>query len=246
VELKRDVHTHAALGNEGPMDVTTLNQSEFTNRSQERAAAFLHRNPGSITPRAEVSVMILCADPIISAGSAGVLHQCAGFEIVPASEPDNFVCSPPPADVVVADYETAMGLAESAPQWASNLVVFTNHDSETKICRALESGARGYLLHGVAVRELCEGICCVHRGGIALSPLVAARITNRIRGEPLTPREKAVLEQLMLGLSNKVIARTRDLRVGTVKTHVKSILQKLDANSRTAAVVTAQRRGILP
>jgi DNA-binding NarL/FixJ family response regulator len=78
-----------------------------------------------------------------------------------------------------------------------------------------------------------------------LSPLVAERITNRVNGKSLTEREKSVLEQLMLGLSNKGIARRLNLCVGTVKAHVKSILNKLDADSRTAAVVAAQRRGLL-
>ena len=76
-------------------------------------------------------------------------------------------------------------------------------------------------------------------------PLVAARITNRVKGRPLTAREKTVLEQLMLGLCNKAIARKLNLCVGTVKQHVKSILKKLDADSRTAAVVAAERRGLL-
>jgi two-component system NarL family response regulator len=148
--------------------------------------------------------------------------------------------------VVLADYETALGLAESAPQWAKNLVVFTNYDSEARICRALESGARGYLLYGVGLPELFEGIRSVQQGGVALSPLVATRLTNRIKGKALTAREKAVLEQLMLGLRNKGIARRLNLSVGTVKTHVKSILAKLDAQSRTAAVITARRSGLLP
>src|SRR5262249_23034945 len=151
-----------------------------------------------------------------------------------------------PADVFLADYETALRLAECAPQWARNVVIFTNHDSEAKIYRALESGARGYLLYGVGLPELFEGIRSVLAGGVALSPLVAARISSRVTGETLTKRERSVLEQLMLGLSNKAIAWRLNLCVGTVKTHVKSILEKLNADSRTAAVVTAQRRGLLP
>ena len=80
---------------------------------------------------------------------------------------------------------------------------------------------------------------------MALSPLVAMRITNRIRGRILTARERSVLEQLMLGLSNKAIAHRLNVCVGTVKTHIKSIMKKLGADSRTAAVVMAQRRGLL-
>ena len=228
------------------MDATSWADSEYANRNQVRTVSFARRNPGPITSGTEVSVMILYADPVIAAGLAAVLHQRAGFQIIPGPEPSDFVCGPPPADVLLADYETALRLAESAPQWAKNLVVFTNYDSEAKICRALESGARGYLLYGVGLPELFEGIRSVRAGGVALSPLVAARITNRIKGATLTAREKAVLEQLMLGLRDKVIARRLNVGVGTVKCHVKSILEKLEANSRTAAVVTAQRRGLLP
>ena len=114
------------------------------------------------------------------------------------------------------------------------------------ICRALEIGIRGYLLHGIGLPELFEAIRAVRGGGVALSPLVAARIANRIQGKTLTARERAVLEQLMLGLSNKSIASRLNLRVGTVKTHLKAILEKLGAGSRTAAVIAAQRRGLVP
>jgi DNA-binding NarL/FixJ family response regulator len=228
------------------MDATTCADSEYANRNPERTVRFVHLKPGPVTVGVEVSVMILYADPVVAAGLAAVLRESAGFQIVPTPEPGDPVCGPSPADVVVADYETALRLAQSAPQWAKKLVVFTNCDGETEICRALESGARGYLLYGVGLPELFEGIRCVHGGGVALSPLVAARITNRIQGKTLTAREKAVLEQLMLGLRDKVIARRLNVGVGTVKSHVKSILEKLKADSRTAAVIAAQRRGLLP
>jgi DNA-binding NarL/FixJ family response regulator len=186
-------------------------------------------------------------DPVIAAGLTAVLQEHAGFKIVPTQEAgSNIGCGSPAADVILADYETALRLAEGAPQWAKNLVVFTNWDSEAKICRALETGARGYLLHRVGLPELFDAIRSVRGGGVALSPLAAARITNRIQGKTLTARERAVLEQLMLGLSNKSIASRLDLRFGTVKTHLKSILWKLGAGSRTAAVIAAQRRGLLP
>lgn len=229
-----------------PNDATTLEESEYANPSQQRTVRFLCRNAPPMTLHPLISVMLLCADPIIAAGLATVMCERAGFQVVSAPEPGNFVGGPPPADVVIADYETALRLAESGPQWAKKLVIFTSCDSEAKICRALESGADGYLLYGIGLAELFEGIRSVHAGGVALSPLVAARITTRIQGKTLTAREKAVLEQLMLGLSNKLIAKNLNLCVGTIKTHVKSILQKLDANSRTAAVIAAQRRGLLP
>jgi DNA-binding NarL/FixJ family response regulator len=198
------------------------------------------------TTSAGVAVMILYDDPVIAAGLATVLREHGSFQIIPAPEPGDLLYGAPPADLVVlADYETALRLAHTAHRWGKNMIIFTSCDSEAKICRALETGARGYLLHGIGLTELFEGIRSVRGGGVALSPLVAARITGRIQSKTLTAREKAVLEQLMLGLSNKSIASRLNLRVGTVKTHLKSILEKLGADSRTAAVVMAQSRGIL-
>jgi DNA-binding NarL/FixJ family response regulator len=218
----------------------------FLNRRREGTVPFRRGNSAGVTPRSQLSVMVLYADPVIAAGLAAVLHENPSFQNVPAPQAGELLFGPPPADVVVADYETAIQLAESSSQWAENLVVFTNYDSEARICRALESGARGYLLYGIGLLELFEGIRAVHEGGVAISPLVATRITNRIKGKALTAREKAVLEHLMLGLSNKGIARRLNLTVGTVKTHVKSIMAKLNAKSRTAAVITAHRTGLLP
>jgi DNA-binding NarL/FixJ family response regulator len=223
-----------------------ITESQFANRSEEPTVAFPRRDPRPATGSAALSVMIFYCDPVVAAGLAAVLGEHGGFQIVPTAEPGDLLCGSAPADVVLADYETALRLAQCAPQWAKNVVIFTNYDSEAKIYRALESGARGYLLYGVGLPELFESIRSVRAGGVALSPLVAARITNHVTGEALTDREKSVLEQLMLGLSNKEIARRLNLCVGTVKTHVKSILEKLGADSRTAAVYTAQRRGLLP
>lgn len=228
------------------MDATTPADSGFSNRSEEGAVRYLFGNSATVTPSPQLSVMVIYADRVIAAGLAAVLQENPAFQNIPAPQPDDLLCGPPPADVILSDYETALRLAASAPQWARNLVIFTTYDSEARICRALESGVRGYLLYGVGLPELFEGIRSVQKGGVALSPLVATRITNRIKGNALTAREKAVLEQLMLGLSNKGIARRLDLSVGTVKTHVKSILAKLDAESRTAAVMTAHRSGLLP
>jgi two-component system NarL family response regulator len=124
-------------------------------------------------------------------------------------------------------------------------MILTHNDTEAKICHALEQGARGYLLLGCSLKDLMDGLRSVHGGGIALGPLVAIRITDSMKQQALTRREEDILAQIMLGLSNKRIASKLAVAVGTVKTHVKSILRKLDAASRTEAAAIAQRRGIL-
>jgi DNA-binding NarL/FixJ family response regulator len=151
----------------------------------------------------------------------------------------------PPADVVVADYDSGLRLIMSPGVQSSRVMVLTHSDSEAKISHALEQGARGYLLLGCSLQELIDGLRAVHVGGMALAPRVASRIAEWMRQQALTRREADILRQMMLGLSNKAIAGKLAISVGTVKVHVKAILSKLDATSRTEAVAIAQRRGIL-
>jgi DNA-binding NarL/FixJ family response regulator len=113
------------------------------------------------------------------------------------------------------------------------------------ICHALQQGARGYLLQGGSLADLLGGLRSVSVGGMAIGPLVAGRVAEWMKQPALTRREGDILRQMMLGRSNKRIAIELNVAIGTVKTHVKSILDKLDAASRTEAVAIAQRRGIL-
>ena len=196
-----------------------------------------------------IKVLIAHGDPLISAGLAVTLRKWREFEAL--------VCSPdltvshattshlPAADVIVADYDSGLRLIASAEAVGQRVVILTHSDSEAKISHALEQGARGYLLLGCSLEELIDGLRAVHVGGIALGPLVATRIADWMKQQALTTREADILRQMMLGLSNKGIATKLTLAVGTVKTHVKSVLDKLGAASRTEAVAIAQRRGIL-
>jgi DNA-binding NarL/FixJ family response regulator len=149
------------------------------------------------------------------------------------------------ADVVVADYDYGLRLIESAGAGSDRVMILTHSSSEAKVCRALEQGVRGYVLLGGSLQNLIDGLRSIHTGGVAVGPLVVSRMADWMKQRALTLREEDILRQMMLGLSNKGIARTLTLALGTVKTHVKAILGKLDAASRTEAVAIAQRRGIL-
>jgi DNA-binding NarL/FixJ family response regulator len=196
-----------------------------------------------------IKVLIAHGDPLISAGLAVTLRKRRDFETVVCSRAlvvsDMTASHFPSADVVISDYDSGLRLIGSAEPGTRRVIVLTHSDSEAKIRRALEMGARGYLLFGCSVQDLIDGLLSVHAGGVALGPLVTSRIADLMKQQVLTQRESDILRQMMLGLSNKGIARTLTLAVGTVKTHVKSILVKLDAASRTEAVLIAQRRGIL-
>ncbi|MFL6600309.1 MAG: LuxR C-terminal-related transcriptional regulator [Steroidobacteraceae bacterium] len=190
-------------------------------------------------PNLRIRVLIAHGDPLISAGLAATLARLQDFEIAAGG------ARQPIADVVIADYESGLRFIASGGAPGRRVMILTQSDSEAKICHALEQGARGYLLLGCSLQDLVDGLRSVYMGGIALGPLVASRIADRMKQQALTPREADILRYMMLGMSNKAIASKLTLAVGTVKTHVKSVLEKLNASSRTQAVSIAQRRGIL-
>jgi DNA-binding NarL/FixJ family response regulator len=201
-----------------------------------------------MSPPSKIRVLIAHCDPLISAGLVATLQQLPDFDTVVCSpallEPPATPRHLPPADVVVADYDSGLRLIVS-PAQSHRVIVLTHNDSEAGICHALEQGARGYLLLGCSLQELIDALRSVHVGGMALAPLAATRIAERMRQQPLTAREADILREMMFGLSNKGIAERLAISVGTVKVHVKAILRKLDAGSRTEAVAIAQRRGIV-
>jgi DNA-binding NarL/FixJ family response regulator len=197
----------------------------------------------------KIKVLIAHADPLIAAGLAVTLEKQRDFEAVvfrPALAVSGALASDVPrADVIVADYDCGLQLIGSAGAGRHRVVILTHSDSEANICHALERGVRGYLLLGCDVQDLLDALRSVRVGGTAIGPLVARRVADWMKHPALTRREEDILRQMMLGLSNKRIAIELNVAVGTVKTHVKSILDKLHAASRTQAVAIAQRRGIL-
>jgi DNA-binding NarL/FixJ family response regulator len=138
-----------------------------------------------------------------------------------------------------------MRLITSAAANGYRVVILTHSDGEARIRDALEQGARGYLLLGCSLKDLFDGLRSVRAGGLAIGPQVASRVAEWMTHRALTRREGDILRQLMLGRSNKHIAIALNVAIGTVKTHVKSILGKLEATSRTQAAAIAQRRGIV-
>ena len=114
------------------------------------------------------------------------------------------------------------------------------------IYRALEAGAATYVVKDTAFADLVRAIRAVHAGRQpALSPELRAGLANRAARPALTPRELEILEQIQRGLRNREIARVCGISEETVQTHVKSILLKLEAQDRTAAVTIALNRGII-
>jgi two-component system NarL family response regulator len=128
---------------------------------------------------------------------------------------------------------------------AARVIVLTTFDGDEDIYRALQAGARGYLLKDMFGEELMEAIRTVHAGRTRIPGPVAQRLAERMGGPNLTPRESEVLELIVAGRSNKEIGSDLSISEATVKSHINSILSKLGVTDRTQAATTALQRGIV-
>ena len=127
----------------------------------------------------------------------------------------------------------------------ARVIVLSTYDLDEDIHRALQSGARSYLLKDMSTEEIASTIRGVHSGDAALPQSVADRLTERAEREQLTERERDVLESLIKGRSNKEIASSLCISEDTVKSHLKTLFAKLHVRDRTGAAVEAIRHGIV-
>lgn len=127
----------------------------------------------------------------------------------------------------------------------ARIIVLTTYAGDAQAAAALKAGAAGYLLKNLVRKELIETIRAVHAGKRRVPPEIATEIAEHVADDALSAREIEVLRRVAAGKSNKLIAAELDISEGTVKTHMKSILPKLDASDRTHAVMIALKRGIL-
>ncbi len=127
----------------------------------------------------------------------------------------------------------------------ARIIILTTHAGDVQVSRAFKAGARAYLLKGSLRNELLETIRAVHSGQKRVSSEVAAEIAEHSADDALTPREVDVLRSVAKGNANKGVAAQLSLTEETVKSHIRNILSKLQANDRTHAVAIAVKRGII-
>jgi DNA-binding NarL/FixJ family response regulator len=127
----------------------------------------------------------------------------------------------------------------------ARIVMLTTFEGDVEIQRALEAGARGYVLKSMPPRDLVDAIRQVHAGKKRIPAEVAAHLAEHMGEDALTDREVEVLAQVATGNRNKEIGERLFISEETVKVHVKHIMEKLGASDRTQAVAIAIRRGII-
>jgi len=127
----------------------------------------------------------------------------------------------------------------------ARIVVLTTYTGDVQVVRALQAGARGYILKGHVHMELMETIRAVNAGKKRIHGDIAAQLAEHLTDDDLSQREIDVLRLIAAGNSNKLIADHLTLSEATVKGHVTNILSKLGANDRAHAVTIGLRRGII-
>ena len=127
----------------------------------------------------------------------------------------------------------------------ARIIMLTTFEGDVEIQRALQAGARGYLLKNMPPAELLEVIRIVHAGKKRVPPEIASQLLEHMSDEVLTEREVEVLREVADGNRNRDIAKRLFISEETVKVHIKHIMEKLGATDRTQAVAIGVRRGII-
>jgi DNA-binding NarL/FixJ family response regulator len=139
--------------------------------------------------------------------------------------------------------DALMAIRSEFPE--ARIIMLTTFAGDVEIQRALEAGARAYVLKSMPPKELVEVIRQVHAGKKRIPAEIAAHLAEHYSDEALTEREIEVLKQIAGGNRNRDIAEKLFITEETVKVHIKHLMEKLGASDRTQAVAIGVRRGII-
>lgn len=194
-----------------------------------------------------IDVLVWLAEPLLRAGVQATLRDAEDLRIVDSEQLPNDA----QAEVVVTDWTSGLQFAQhgscaGAPPLDSHsrILIVSSQAREHAVASALQMGVHGLVLASCTAVELLEVIRVLAQG----RSYVCAEVAQRMAISPwdqLTAREDQVLQLLARGLCNKTIARQLGIAVGTVKTHVKGVMAKLEATSRTEAASIAAEKGIV-
>lgn len=219
----------------------------------------------------KIFVVIICQQPLFRAGIEHSLSKIGDIELLQAGELQEDALSRLDAvipDVVIVNvddfsndrFKIVREIKRHQP--SIGVIIISNNDDDKQIFQALQSQAAAYLTSGVTTEELVNTVRRVANGEYPINeslidrPGVASQVVDQFQGltlyndeglciSQLTSREIEVLDYVAQGYPNKQIADKFEISEQTIKNHVTSILRKLNANSRTEAVVQAIRQGLI-
>ena len=202
----------------------------------------------------DITVMLVDDHPAFRKGMAALIESEPGLKVVAqtgdgAETLELYRRTKP--DVVLMDLrlpglggvEATMAIRKEFPD--VRIIVLTTFDADEDIYRAIQSGAKSYLLKDTPDDELASTIRAVHAGEAKLPARVARRLAERMQRADLSPREMDVVQLLIKGRSNKEIGSALFVSEDTVKAHLKTLFAKLNVRDRTEAAISAIQHGIV-
>lgn len=212
----------------------------------------------------KIRIFIVDDHPIVRDGLIAILNTQPDFEVIGEAESGKKavqLASELKPNVLLLDLEMPeMDGVEVLRQMREicgenvRAIVFTVFDTDERILKAVQAGAKGYLLKGARREDIFDAIRIVNNGGSLLEPVIASKLLDHLSNvpsikadtpEPLTAREMDVLTLLAQGKTNKEIAASLYITERTVKFYVSAILNKLGASNRTEAVTLAAQFGFI-
>jgi DNA-binding NarL/FixJ family response regulator len=208
----------------------------------------------TITTAERIRVLVADDHPVVRTGLSAVIIEQRDLELVAEAENGERAVAlfrEHQPDVVLMDLrmpvmdgvEAIRTITAEFP--AARILALTTYEGDADIRRALEAGARGYLLKDMLLTEVISAVRAVRRGERVIPTAVATRLAEFPERSELSEREIEVLQLVARGLSNKEVARAIGRTDETVKIHLKNIFTKLDVADRTEAVTVALTRGLI-
>lgn len=194
-----------------------------------------------------IRVRVAHPEPLVHRGMVATLLADSRFQVDEQRPGAGDPTIPDVASLQVLVTDLPLGVAAALHRGPAEpaVLVLSHLDGELSIRGALQRGVKGYLTHDCLPEQLVDAVMALARGQRYLQGSVGQRLADTVAQDLPTPREVDVLRLMATGLCNKAIAAQLNIGSGTVKTHVKALLDKLGAPTRTAAADIAKRRGLL-
>ncbi len=205
-------------------------------------------------PRSKIRVMIVDDHQVLRVGLRAIIDAEPDMEVVAEAGNgpqaiETFLSHRP--DIMLLDLrmpgmtgtQVIVEVRKQIPD--ARIIVVTSYDADEDVFRAVQAGARGYILKDTFTEGMLEGIRNVHAGRRLIDPQLAVRFMERLHEPSLTARELAVLEHVARGMTNREVGVALKMREETVKAHLKHVFAKLEVSDRTEAALTAVQRGLI-